>query len=161
MPTTLILQASARPDGDTHHVATELARRLEADHLDLLDFTVHYFRYEQTYPADDQFLELVDIWLRYDRIVFASPVYWYSMSGYLKVFFDRISDLLMKHKDLGRQLRGRQLAVLAVSNDGVVEECFFGPFELSAGYLGMDYGPVWRGWVEGEVVKLEMGSNRR
>ena len=35
-------------------------------------------------------------------IIFVTPVYWYAMSGRMKVFFDRWTDLLKIDKDTGR-----------------------------------------------------------
>jgi len=147
----LLLQASARPHGDTHRVASKLVTELDARHLDLLDYVIHPFRYEQEYPDDDDYLRLIkEEVLAHDHIIFASPVYWYSMSGGLKIFFDRLSDLLKSRKDLGRRLRGKRMSVLSVSNDAAVNDSFFDAFRLSAEYLGMDYGEEWHGWVEEE-----------
>lgn len=157
----VLLQASARPNGDTFHVAQKLASQLNADHIDLLDYKIHLFNYEQKYPADDGFLQLIEEEiLPREHIIFASPVYWYSMSGPMKVFFDRISDLLKSRKDLGRQLRGKRMSVLSVSNGEKVNASFYDAFRLSAEYLSMDYGPVWHGWVEddGEVRLQELRS---
>ncbi len=49
-----------------------------------------------------------DIVDKYDVLIFATPVYWYSMSGIMKVFFDRITDLLTIKKDIGRKLKGKK-----------------------------------------------------
>lgn len=145
----ILLQSSARPQGDTFHVAQKLAAELEAEHIDLLDYKIYPFSYEQEYPADDDFIRLIETRvLLHEQIVFASPVYWYSMSGPLKIFFDRLSDLLKSRKELGRQLRGKRMSVLSVSNDEVVNPSFYDAFRLSAEYLGMKYGPKWHGWVE-------------
>jgi multimeric flavodoxin WrbA len=155
MVTVLILQSSARPKGDTYQVARKLADELGADHLDFLDYQIYPFNYEQEYPADDDFLELVETeLLPRQQIIFASPVYWYSMSGPMKIFFDRLSDLLKSRKDLGRKLRGKQMSVLSVSNDEVVNDSFFDAFRLSADYLGMTYGPEWHGWLEGATPTI-------
>lgn len=140
---TLILQASARPHGDTHRAVLRLAAELAADLLDLLDYSLHHYRYDHAYPPDDQFPELIARCHSYDRLILASPVYWYSMSGHLKVFVDRLTDLLTVQPETGRRLRGKTLGVLGVSDDGDVEACFFKPFELTAGYLGMTYGPEY------------------
>lgn len=152
---SLLLQASARPNGDTFKAAQKLAEELKADHLDLLNYKTYPFNYEQVYPTDDDFLRLIEEEiLPHEQIIFASPVYWYSMSGPLKVFFDRLSDLLKSRKDLGRQLRGKRMSVLSVSNDEVVNASFYDAFRLSAEYLGMEYGPVWHGWTHSGVSRL-------
>jgi len=150
---TLLLQASARPHGNTHQVAKQLAATENADLLDLLDYKIYPFNYDQEYPEDDNFLQLItEEVLPRDSIIFATPGYWYTMSGALKDFFDRLSDLLKSRKDLGRQLRGKRMAVMACSNDEEINDSFFSAFQLSAKYLGMEYGPEWQGWlVDGEV----------
>lgn len=45
-----------------------------------------------------------------------------------------------------------------VSNDEKINASFYDAFRLSAEYLGMEYGPVWHGWVaedEEPSTKLE------
>ena len=61
------------------------------------------------------------------------------MSGVLKVFFDRISDILRIHKDTGRQLRGKNMAMISTSNHDDLIDGFNMPFVESAKYLGMNY----------------------
>lgn len=161
MNRTLILIGSARRDGNTARVANHLAEDLTADTVNLLDLRIGPFRYDQQYPAEDDFLTFVEArLLHYDTLVFASPVYWYSMSGGMKIFFDRISDLLKSRKDLGRRLRGKTLAVLSCANDAEINPGFYEPFRLSAAYLGMHYGPEWHGWVEAGRVVCELRKEK-
>jgi multimeric flavodoxin WrbA len=69
-----------------------------------------------------------------------TPVYWYTMSGIMKVFFDRFSDLLRIEKDLGRKLRGKSMAVISCGADEIRrffatysgDKCFFEPFRSMA-----------------------------
>lgn len=148
MKEKIIVVGSARSNGHTMQLAKVLARRTEADLLDLLDYRVYSYRYTGVYPADDDHLELIRKLLTYQHLVFASPVYWYTMSGIMKTFFDRFTDLLKQHKDLGRQLRGKQLSVLSCANDVEINASFYDAFVLSADYLGMELGQLWHGWLE-------------
>ena len=109
MKTTVIIQASARSNGDTNTIVNEL---------------------------------------KYDTIVFATPVYWYNMSSILKAFFDRLSDLLHYKKELGRQLRGKNMAMISNNNYDDIKEGFSMPFRESANYLGMTYLGNTHAWVE-------------
>src|ERR1700679_3251181 len=59
--------------------------------------------------AGDGFLAVVDGMLAAKTIVFATPVYWYSMSGPMKIFFDRLTDLLETSKEKGRQMAGKNI----------------------------------------------------
>src|SRR5690606_40716055 len=51
------------------------------------------FDYEHRNRGDD-FELLMEHLLRFDQIVFASPIYWYAVAPPMKVFLDRISDYL-------------------------------------------------------------------
>ncbi|MGK7395312.1 MAG: flavodoxin family protein [Candidatus Cyclobacteriaceae bacterium M3_2C_046] len=135
----IIISGSARGDGDTIRMVNELARQLSCDAIDLNDYHFGYYDYEHINRNDD-FLPLMrKIISSYDLLIFATPVYWYSMSGIMKVFFDRITDLLTIEKDLGRQLRGKYMAAISCSNGNNLEDNFWLPFSNSAEYLGMKY----------------------
>jgi len=89
------------------------------------------------YPEQDELLQVVNQLLAHDRIIFAAPVYWYAMSGRMKNFFDRLTDLVPTHKKIGRQLRGKIRLVLAVGADTAMPNGFLGPFVSTAAYFGM------------------------
>ncbi|WKE65756.1 NAD(P)H-dependent oxidoreductase [Gallaecimonas kandeliae] len=131
---TITLLGSARGNGYT----ATLAEALGFKTLNLNDFNIRPYDYRSDGRGDD-FLPLVEQLLGYDRILFASPLYWYSMSGQMKLFLDRITDLLDHHKELGRRLRGKQAGVVATGGARVPPPCFEEPFRLTFGYLGMDY----------------------
>jgi len=115
--------------------------------IDLLDYTIYPYHYSGDYRTDDQYLEIIENYvLPRQHIILASPVYWYTMSGTMKHFVDRFSDLLTTHKGLGRQLRGKTLGVLSCAKDAEIIPTFFTPFRLTAEYLGMQYGPEYHGW---------------
>ncbi len=154
MPNTLIVLGSARGDGNTAAAVRDLENRVDGKILDLLDYNIAAYDYGNEYPAGDDFLSLARRIVTYDRLVLASPVYWYSMSGGMKIFLDRFTDLLTYHKDLGRRLRGKELGVLSCSSERGVNPGFYEPFRLSAEYLGMEYGPQWHAWVRGSRVEL-------
>lgn len=144
----LIILGSARSDGNTARVANKLRQDIRAEQIDLLDHTIHPFRYGGNYPTDDQYIEIIERHvLPHPHIILASPVYWYAMSGIMKNFVDRFTDLLTIHKALGRQLRGKTLGALSCTGDANVEPSFFTAFRLIAKYLGMHYGPEYHGWV--------------
>lgn len=154
----IIIVGSAREDGNTAKVARQLANHLDCKVIDLISESVAPYDYSGNYPAQDNFIELLsDRLLQHDLIVLASPVYWYTMSGQLKAFVDRFTDLLTTHKSLGRQLRGKRLAVLSCAEDEDINASFYDAFRLTADYLGMTYDRQWHGWVEGcGGVRLEL-----
>ncbi|MBC6993946.1 NAD(P)H-dependent oxidoreductase [Neolewinella lacunae] len=135
----LIILGSSRKNGETKKVVSELMRISDWDLIDLTDFNISHFDYEHLNRTDD-FIDLLKrITENYDVLIFATPVYWYSMSGIMKVFFDRLTDLLRIEKDTGRKLRGKYMAVISCSNGDNLGEMFWLPFKKSAEYLGMNY----------------------
>ncbi|NJB84575.1 multimeric flavodoxin WrbA [Lewinella marina] len=154
MAKTLIVMGSARADGNTALAARSLKDSMGGKIINLLDHRIAPFDYGNDYPIDDAFLSMIKRVVIYDRLILASPVYWYSMSGPMKQFLDRFTDLLTYHKDLGRRLRGKELGVLSCSGDATVNPGFYEPFRLTADYLGMPYGPEHHAWVRGSRVEL-------
>nr|WP_256534230.1 NAD(P)H-dependent oxidoreductase [Lewinella sp. JB7] len=150
----MIIVGSARGDGNTVDAARQLSDQTGGKLLDLLEYSIAPYDYAHDYPAQDNFLALARRIVTYDRVILASPVYWYSMSGGMKDFLDRFTDLLTFHKDLGRRLRGLEMAVLSCSGEERANDGFYEPFRLSAEYLGMSYGPEYHGWVRGKRILL-------
>jgi len=58
---------------------------------------------------------------------------------YYQDFFDRIPDCLKVEKELGRKLRGMQMAVISCGYDKELKNGFYRPFIETSKYLGMDY----------------------
>lgn len=147
----LIIIGSSRRQGNTRKVADAFAKLTGADIIDLNDYNISYFDYEHRNQHDD-FLIVFQKLLQYDQIIFATPVYWYTMSAVMKTFFDRISDVLKIRKDLGRQLRGKRMMVISSSSDNKEYPGFDLPFSRSAEYLGMHYDGYVHGWVEADQI---------
>ena len=136
---TVIIIGSSRNNGNTTKIAEAIASQYDFDVVNLNDYQISYYDYENKNKEDD-FLPLIkSIIKKYDTLVFATPVYWYSMSGVMKVFFDRLSDLIRIEKETGRLLRGKKTGVLSNSHDNEMDFDFYIPFRKSAEYLGMIY----------------------
>ena len=118
-----IILGSSRSPGNTHGLAHCLANRLDAPVFDLADSRIGHFDYDFGNCSDD-FLPLMRELLRFEQLIFASPVYWYAPSGRMKVFMDRLSDLLKTDKALGWRLRSKRVALLATGSDEQPRPCF-------------------------------------
>lgn len=135
----VIIQGSSRSNGNTKKAVDLLMKHMEFDFIDLKSKNILPFDYEFNNKNDD-FLPLIRRVVEdYDLILFATPVYWYSMSGIMKTFFDRITDCITAEKNTGRKLRGKSMALLSTSSETSETEGFELPFYKSADYLGMDY----------------------
>lgn len=152
MKKTVIIQGSSRSVGDTSRIVNYMAKKNGIDVIDLNTKTIGHYDYDYKNSSDDFISLMTQIISSYDTIIFATPVYWYSMSGIMKTFFDRISDLLRIHKDLGRQLRGKNMAMISTSNNDDLTKGFNMPFVESAKYLGMTYLGDIHTWVEGDTI---------
>ncbi len=125
------------------------------DLVDLNQREINYFDYD--FKNEDDFEVIFKNMVQnYQTIVLATPVYWYTMSGIMKVFLDRISDYLYKEKDFGRMLRGKEMAMISCSNDDDRVDEFSLPFSRSATYLGMEYLGDIHAWVNNKELSLEV-----
>lgn len=154
MSKTVIVQASSRSDGDTTKIVNYIKSLTHYDVIDLNTKKIGHYDYKYKNQDDDFIALMTHIINNYNTIIFATPVYWYAMSGILKVFFDRISDLLRTHKDTGRKLRGKNMAMLSISNHDDIKLGFSMPFVESADYLGMTYlGDIHTYVEDGKINK--------
>ncbi|MEG2102102.1 flavodoxin family protein [Flavobacterium sp. FlaQc-28] len=135
----IIILGSSRKNGNTTKIVDEIAKEHHIDVVNLSDYNISYYDYESKNIEDD-FLPLIKkIIENHDTFIFATPIYWYNMSGIMKVFFDRFSDLIRIEKETGRKLRGKKIGVISNSHDNEIEESFYIPFQKTADYLGMEY----------------------
>ena len=161
MSKTIILQGSARSDGNTYQIIQSLRQKIDTDFVDLKTLDFSYYDYEHNNREDD-FLPLCEKLLQYDHLILATPVYWYSMSAIMKNFLDRISDLLTIRKDMGRALKGKKLSLLICGSDDRELEWFHKPFEETAVYMDMEYGGHLYAWKEdGKEISEEVKTRIR
>ncbi|OXB01387.1 FMN reductase [Flavobacterium oncorhynchi] len=135
----VIILGSSRKNGNTTKIIDEISKEYNIDVVNLSDYNISYYDYESKNIEDD-FLPLIKkIIENHDTFIFATPIYWYNMSGIMKVFFDRFSDLIRIEKETGRKLRGKKIGVISNSHDNEIEDSFYIPFKKTADYLGMEY----------------------
>jgi len=152
---TVIIIGSSRKKGDTAKVIDVLIDKSNWDLIDLNNYDMGYYDYEHKNKNDDYLSLMKHLIDKYDTFVYATPIYWYSMSGIMKVFFDRITDLLDIEKDLGRKLRGKNMAAISCSTGDNLGDAFWLPFSKTANYLGMKYiGNIHT--ITGKTNELEL-----
>lgn len=134
---TAIILGSSRSHGNTAALAKFVCAEVKAEYFDLANYHIAPFSYDNDYQ--DDFSRLVDQLWQFDRLILATPMYWYSASAQMKVFLDRLSDLLSFDKDKGRALRGKSAALLATGVNPIPADCFEQMFALTFHYLGMGY----------------------
>jgi multimeric flavodoxin WrbA len=143
MLSTIVLFSSSRRRGNTGQLIDRIALDLKIAVVDLARLRISPYDYEHLNRMDD-FEPLIKHVLEHDQIIFATPIYWYSVSPAMKVFFDRISDLL-ELPDLlsqGRRLRGKNAYVVCTSISDEPSPAFLDAFRDTFGYLGMHFGGI-------------------
>lgn len=143
---SLFILGSSRGDGQTARLAREvfhhlrLGRSGDAEFVDLAALDIGPYDYEHRNNGDD-FLPVAQKMVRSRTIVFASPLYWYAMSGRMKTFFDRLTDLTDPPlKPLGKALAGKTMFALGTGGNPEPPDSFVHPFEDTAGYFHMEWG---------------------
>lgn len=135
----IVILGSARTNSDTSKLLEIMFPEGAVKILNLLDYQLNPYNYAGLYPPDDQFLHLIESLLMHQKIIFATPVYWYAMSGLLKTFFDRLTDLMTIRKDLGRLMAGKETFLVAVGAEEELPAGFEVPFALTSNYFKMQY----------------------
>lgn len=141
MASTIALFSSARRHGNTGRLMDRIARELGIDVVNLDALRLSAFDYEHRNRGDD-FEPLIARVLEHEQIVFATPVYWYAVSAGMKIFLDRLSDLLDLPDllDQGRRLRGKTAFVVCTSISDEPSVAFMTAFRDTFDYLGMRFG---------------------
>jgi len=135
----VIIVGTSRNNGNTTKIAAEIANQFAIDVINLNDYQFSYYDYEGK-NKDDDFQPLIKAIIeKYDTLIFATPNYWYNMSGIMKVFFDRCTDIILIEKQIGKSLKGKKCGVISNSHEDELESDFYIPFRKSAEYLGMEY----------------------
>ena len=143
MLSTIALFSSSRRVGNTGQLIDRIARELEIEVVDLTRLRMSSYDYDHQ-NRTDAFEPLMRHVLAHEQIIFATPIYWYAVSPAMKVFLDRLSDLL-ELPDLlseGRRLRGKNGYVVCTSACDEPSVEFLGAFVETFRYLGMHFGGV-------------------
>ena len=143
MPDAIALFSSSRRNGNTGQFLDRIAAESSLEIVDLGSMRISQYDYEHR-NRGDEFEPLMQRVLAHDKIVLASPVYWYSVSPPLNVFLDRITDLLELPDllDEGRRLRGKTAFIVCTSIYDEAPKSFVGSLTETFEYLGMRLGGV-------------------
>lgn len=157
----VVILGTSRRNGNTHASVIQLLDEKVVELVDLSAMDVSAYDYQHA-NRTDSFLPLVERLIERSLWLLATPVYWYTMSAQLKLFVDRLSDLITIREDLGRALRGKSIGVIVSGTDDELPERFETPFRLTCNYLSMIYiGAVYLRFgkddqlVPGELTKAK------
>ena len=142
---TIVVLGTARDDSNTLRAVKELCPFKDFELFDLRQMNISAYDYQKEYPETDNYLKIAYAMSEADNIVFATPVYWYSMSASLKNFFDRFSDLISIQKSIGRSLKGKKTYLISTGWELTLPTGFEEPFKLTSEYFEMNYqGAIYK-----------------
>lgn len=140
----LVLLGAAKGHKNTLELIKELYPQSQTEVVDLN--SVGLTPYSYLNRPKDEFYNLIQKSIRADLTILATPVYWYAMSGVMKDFIDRFSNLMSgEHKSLGESLYGKKFHLVSTGYDLKLPLGFEVPFSATAIYFGIDYmGSTYR-----------------
>ncbi|MFD1738970.1 flavodoxin family protein [Bacillus salitolerans] len=119
----VLLQGSSREDGNTEYLSNLVVKGLPYKEIKLRDFNVRPIidqRHDEHGfdPVDDDYDEMITSVLEADLLIFATPIYWYGMSGHMKNFVDRWSQSLRdKRFDFKAEMSKKKAMVVLCGGD--------------------------------------------
>lgn len=106
--------------------------------IELCHLRIEHYTYQTHERLQDDFYNVVERMQKAKIIVFATPVYWRAMSGHMKVFFDRLAELITVNKPMGRSLKGKDCYLITCGTDPDLPEGFEVPFRRTCEYFDMN-----------------------
>jgi len=119
-----VLFGGSRPEGNTARLTKMALSGHDYKWFDLTQYQLNPVRDVRHDGAtidtyEDDYKKMIDQVLASDTIVFASPVYWYSISASLKAFIDHWSETLMdpNYKDFKAKMAEKDFRLIIVGGD--------------------------------------------
>jgi multimeric flavodoxin WrbA len=119
----LVIYGSSRRHGNSELLADRVVEGLAAEKIYLVEKTIRPIDDRRHDPegfptVDDDYDSVIERVLAHDTLVFATPVYWYGMSGLMKNFIDRWSQSLRDPRYAFREVMAKKSAyVVLVGGD--------------------------------------------
>jgi multimeric flavodoxin WrbA len=122
--TIAVIYGGTRPNGNTEILTEYAIQGLDVEKIYLRDYNVQPIvdqrhAEEGFQEINDDYNSIIERILKHDILIFATPIYWYSMSGTMKNFIDRWSQTLRdpKFPDFKTNMSSKQAYVIAVGGD--------------------------------------------
>lgn len=120
----VVIYGSTRQNGNTEWLTERVIEGLDVEEIYLRDYNIQPIddrrHAEGGFPdVDDDYSGLVERMMKHDTFIFATPIYWYSMTGTMKNFIDRWSHTMRdaKFPDFKARLGTKKAYVVAVGGD--------------------------------------------
>ncbi|AMX00085.1 flavodoxin family protein [Rummeliibacillus stabekisii] len=120
----VVLYGGSRPNGNTESLTKKVIEGLTVEEIYLNDYVIQPIvdkrhAEEGFQEIDDDYNSIIERILPHNILIFATPIYWYSMSGTMKNFIDRWSQTLKDshYPDFKKQMSQKSAYVISVGGD--------------------------------------------
>jgi multimeric flavodoxin WrbA len=153
-----VLYGGTRPNGNTETLTDHVIQGLDVEKIYLKDHTILPIIDKRHAPEgfqdrNDDYNSIIDRILPHDTLLFATPIYWYTMSGSMKNFIDRWSQSLRdaNYPDFKATMASKKAYVIAVGGDQPYLKGMpmIQQFKHIFDFMGMEFG----GYVLGKGSK--------
>ncbi|KGR74942.1 flavodoxin family protein [Ureibacillus sinduriensis] len=153
-----VIYGSTRENGNTEWLTEEAVSGVPVEKFYLREYNILPIKDERHTNAGfqevlDDYNHLIGRILMHDVFIFATPVYWYSMSGTMKLFIDRWSQTLRdkNYPDFKESLAKKSAYVIAVGGDKPAIKAL--PMIQQFQYICDYFGMALEGYVIGKASK--------
>ncbi|HWK22819.1 MAG TPA: flavodoxin family protein [Ureibacillus sp.] len=119
-----VIYGSTREEGNTEWLTEQVIEGLSVEKIHLREYNILPIKDERHSESgfqevSDDYNAILDKVLQHDILIFATPIYWYSMSGTMKLFIDRWSQTLRdkNYPNFREDLAKKSVYVVAVGGD--------------------------------------------
>ncbi|KMJ57218.1 NAD(P)H-dependent oxidoreductase [Bacillus sp. LL01] len=119
-----VIYGGTRKQGNTETLTKHAIHGIEVEEIFLRDHTILPIvdmRHDEEGFQDrkDDYNSVIERILQHDTLIFATPIYWYSMSGTMKNFIDRWSHTMRdaNFADFKTKMSSKKAYVIAVGGD--------------------------------------------
>ncbi|MBM7602740.1 multimeric flavodoxin WrbA [Metabacillus crassostreae] len=120
----VVLHGSTRRNGNTETLTNQAVLGVKVEHIYLRDYEIkpiEDMRHEQSGfgHVNDSYNSIIERIMSHNILIFATPIYWYSMTGKMKNFVDRWSQTIRDKniQNFKRQMERKKAFVIAVGGD--------------------------------------------
>jgi multimeric flavodoxin WrbA len=153
-----VIYGGTRSNGNTEILTERAIEGLEVERIYLNKYEIQPIvdgRHAEGgfQKVDDDYNTIIDRLLPHDILIFATPIYWYSMSGTMKNFIDRWSQTLRdsEYSDFKAKMAEKEAYVIAVGGDKPALKGL--PLIQQFQYIFDFMGMAFKGYIIGEGNK--------
>ncbi|MCP3030847.1 NAD(P)H-dependent oxidoreductase [Halobacillus sp. A1] len=164
---TIVIHGSTRKNGNTEYLTHRAVPAENVSHVYLRDHNIQMITDErhsdQGFQAiEDDYHHIIDQMIEHDVVIFSTPIYWYSMSGLMKVFIDRFSQLVREkgYETFKEDFKKKTVYLIAVGGDNPSLKGL--PLIQQFEYILQFFDSSLEGYILGQANKPgEIQSDRR